>query len=305
MGQTDYMLDLLEQTEYATGADASHWKGEWNPANVDMEMFQAVMDFMVIRAGYGAGDGTIHQDKKFESRYATLLKFPHILRAPYWYFSSQSSWQSQYAFFVKQLEGKVFDFIVLDFEKYYNKRTAAFANGAVYFMEALKHNFPGKRIFFYANKWDYKDWMKPFSDGADSFPYWIAQYPWKNWIANFTDWFKKWWHDLFVSGTRRPGMPNWLPQDHWELWQVIDASGIGQELGFDSDELDFNVSRRKKEDFIEWIGVPERWGVEEPTPPPAQGYSKEDLEKARADGRMIGLAEALDYLAEMVEEETG
>lgn len=302
MTQTTYMLDLLDQTEYATGADASHWKGEWHPEKVDMDLFQSVMDFVVIRAGYGASNGQCYEDKKFRSRWDVLLKYPHMLRGVYWYFSSHIGWAAQFAFFVKIIEGLDMDFIVLDFEKYYNEKSKSFAAGAVFFMEALKHKFPGKQIIFYSNRYDYQDWMKRYHNGADNFPLWLAQYHAKNWVSNFTEKFKNYWRRLIVEHKEAPTMPYWLPQDHWEIWQIIDASGIGHELGFDSDELDFNVSRRKKDSFIEWIGVPERWGIQpnpEPEPEPDQKY-----EKGFAAGRMHGLAEALEYLGDYVEEHT-
>lgn len=309
MSQTSYMLGLLDQTEYATGADASHWKGDWNPVGIDMEMFQSVLDFMILRAGYGAGNGLIYKDTTFDARYSVLEQHSHILRGAYWYFSSQSHWQKQWDFFVAALAGKDFDFLVMDFEKYYNVKSKAFADGAVNFMIQLKQKFPDKQIIFYANRYDYQDWMKPYSNGADSFPYWVAQYPWRSWMGGLTDWFKSWWSALFVSGTKRPYLPSWLPQDHWELWQVVDNSGIGQELGFESDELDFNVSRRKKDAFIEWIGAPARWEVdEEPVHNCDAAYQEgfavgeeKGLSAGFKSGRFAGLLEAVEQLKAYVE----
>ena len=78
-------------------------------------------------------------------------------------------------------------------------------------------------------------------------------------------------------------MPKGRGPDDWEIWQVVDRSGIGHELGFESDSVDFNVTRRTKESFIKWIGKPERWGVEPPPEPPVDPEPTvlELLQKAR------------------------
>lgn len=268
MNQTEYMLNLIKNSVYATGADFSHHKGEWDLSTVDMALFDEVMDFAILRAGYGAEDGTIHEDRKFEDNYAILETVPKIRRGAYWYFSSHSSPQAQFNFFVQLLEDKEFEFIVLDVEQYYNVASKVFADSAVWFLEQLEQKFPDKRVLVYGNRYDYVDLIWKYNKTIDRFNYWIAQYPWRNWVQYFTEYFKVWWNDLFGTFQKQPKLPVHLPPNAWEIWQVVASSGIGNELGFESDELDYNITRRTKDEFFKWLGLPKRLTEQPPEPPP-------------------------------------
>lgn len=282
MSQTDYMIDLILNTEFATGADVSHWKGEWNLANVDIDMFEKAMDFMILRAGYGAADGKSYKDRMFDSHYKVLLNYPKILRGVYWYFSSNSKWETQFNNFMSYVGDKDFDFYALDFEEAYNDRSSKFANDAISFLKALKER-TGKRVILYCGDNTYDNWLSPYTNKADDWPLWTPHYPWYNWV-NWDKWssgtvaeFKHWWEYIFKhayymddSGKRWPYMPKARAVDDYVIWQMIAASGLGKRMGFVSDELDFNITNMKKEEFIQWIGVPERWGdvPEPPVEPP-------------------------------------
>jgi hypothetical protein len=268
MNQTEWMLEQIRNSEYATGADFSKHKGDWDLSYVDMELFADAMDFVILRAGYGAGDGTIHKDAKFDANYAIVENYrkEHKLAVGvYWYFSSNSDWDDQLKSFYEYIGDKKIDFFNLDFEPAYNTKGQKFANMAESFMKQLLHDQAPKRSLLYAGKYTYKDWLSPYTDYFDGVPLWIAQYPWSNWLSGLTDYFKNWWSDLFGDGARSPALPPSRGADDWEIWQVVASSGIGNELGFASDSLDFNITRRTKVDFYEWLGI-----TDEPEPPPEE-----------------------------------
>lgn len=299
MNQADWILDLIRKSEFATGADFSHHKGTWTLDDIDMERFCEVMDFAILRAGYGAQNGGIYKDRNFEVNYQTADKHRKqdkiegkehgLLIGVYWYFSSHSPWEDQYSAFMLFCEGKEFDFYVLDFEQMYNEKTAGFAITALRFMKKL-HNETGRKVLLYCNKYTYVDWIYKFTKEVNNFPMWIAQYPWQNWTSGLTEWFKAWWTAVFAKLERRPAMPSVRPSDDWEIWQVISASGIGNELGFSSEELDFNVTRRKKADFYAWIG--KKVEPPKPTEPPTDCSKEERAGYMRAWHEIELLAKA-------------
>ena len=278
MNQTEWMLEQIRNSEYATGADFSHHKGDWDLSNVDMELFAEVMDFMILRAGYGAGAGTIHKDTKFDANYAIASKHNVALGA-YWYFSSNSSWLDQLNAFYEYTGDKKFDFFVLDFEKAYNTKGQKFADMAVAFHKQLAYDKHPKRCLLYVGKYTYKDWLSPYTDYFDDVPLWIAQYPWTNWLTTLTEYFKNWWSDVFGDGSRDPSLPP--GKDDWEIWQVVASSGIGNELGFTSDSLDFNITRRTKEDFYDWLGITD----EQPPEPPDDQHNHDQVVRLIEEAR--------------------
>jgi len=261
MNQTEWILDLISKSPYATGADFSHHKGNWDLSKVDMEIFEKVMDFIVLRAGYGAQNGGIYKDVNFDKNYSIASKLGIPLGA-YWYFSSHSDWKRQLGAFLLFCEGKDFSFFVMDFEQYYNEKSSVFALNTIKFMKELQTRFPNKRIILYANRYDYKDWLSPYTSEGKNFPFWIAQYPYANWANGLTDQFKSFWEKVFLTLEYKPTMPPERQANDWEMWQVVSASNIGIELGFDSDELDFNITRRKKQEFYDWLSF-----VSQPEPP--------------------------------------
>ena len=270
---TEFMLNLLKSASKATGADFSKHKGLWSITDSNLPLLRLVMDFIILRAGYGGADGKTYTDPRFEENYAKAIKFlPAALRGSYWYFSSAMSWTVQYDHFARLVRDKDIHFLVLDFEEYYNTKVKGFALGAVYFLEKLEQDFPDRKIFIYANRYTYDAWLSLYTKGADRFPYWIAQYPWRNWWDTFTEYFKNYWIALVLGEEKKPTLPyaRRVKPDDWELWQIGEKTKIGQELGFAGDDLDFNISRRSKEDFFEFItGRP--YGEPEPTDPTDPG----------------------------------
>jgi len=127
----------------------------------------------------------------------------------------------------------------------------------VWILNELEKMCADKKVMVYANRYDYVDYVWKYNQEIDKFNYWIAQYPWRNWVNWFTDYFKQWWTDLF-NMQKAPNLPASRPPNGWELWQIVASSGVGNELGFYSDELDFNVSRRPKDEFFAWLGLPDR-----------------------------------------------
>jgi hypothetical protein len=266
---TNFILELLKNAERATGADFSKHKGLWTITESNLPLLIKIMDFLIFRVGYGASDGRVYEDPQFVANYTKAIRWlPRALRGAYWYMSSHSNWTKQFDKFVELLEGKDIHFIVVDFEKYYNQKSKRFALELYEFLRALEKKFPGKRIFIYANYYDYVGWIKSYTNAVDRFPLWIAQYPWKTWTGTLTDWFRKYW-TKFIKGEEylQPKLPAGRGPDDWEIRQMIAASAIGQESGFESDELDFNISRRLKEDFVQYI-LGEQQLPENPDPVP-------------------------------------
>lgn len=276
MNQAEYMLDLIRNSPYATGADFSHWKGDWDLSKVDMAMYAEVMDFVILRVGYGAADGRQYIDSKFHHNY-DIASQHNIPILGYWYFSSNSPWNRQLEKYVEYVGDRELYGHVNDVEDAYNTASSSFGRGAVSFLKGLEATYPGKRAIVYAGPSNYMDLIRNWDAEIDRFPYWVARYPWYNW----TDWdkwpaytvqrFKDFWTNLFGSWSEwKPPMPRTRGEDDWEIAQVIAASGIGNELGFASDELDFNVTRRTKDEFYKWLG----WEFE-----PEEPGEDDDMEK--------------------------
>jgi hypothetical protein len=244
---TEFMLNLLKGSKRATGADFSHHKGEWEITEENLPLLKLIMDFVILRAGYGAADGRNYKDRRFDENYAKVIKWlSDKIRGVYWYFSSNVDWKSQFDAMMEYCKGKTFHFYALDFERIYNKKSKAFAEGAIYFLKELQTKFPDKKIFIYIGYYGYRDWMKPYTDEVDNFYIWYARYPWKNWVETFTQWFRTYW-TRFIQGEVTTTLPKGMKVP--EIRQIVGKSGIGHESGFDSDSLDFNIAEKELEDF--------------------------------------------------------
>lgn len=311
----EFMLGLLEMEDQATGFDISKWNGEWQPTEEQLQRVRIIGDVIILRAGYGAADGQSYEDVLFKSFYQKFVtQVPKAVKGVYWYFSSKSDWQKQYAKFKEIIEGMDFDIYVLDFETFYNEKSQYFAMGAVYFMEQLERDFPGKRIMLYCGKYTYDGWITLYTKRLDRFPLWHAQYPWATWLDDLTSYFKDWWIKLF-NGQQSPRLPVVRGSDDWELWQIGATTGLGNELGFPTtDSLDVNLSRRGLKDFYLWATGRE-YDEPEPTDPtdpeepelpiehPDLGSLEEVLQDAykfRDDltEAFVGVAEALNQVLE-------
>ena len=61
-------------------------------------------------------------------------------------------------------------------------------------------------------------------------------------------------------------MPKGRSENDWEIWQVADKTGFGKFLGLGTRDVDFNITKRIRSKFIEWLGKPKRWGNEPDEP---------------------------------------
>lgn len=275
------ILDKIAASPYATGIDLSKWNELFDIDTAVFKDVHDVLDFVMIRAGYGAADGTIHKDEKFDVYWGELLQHPETLRAVYWYFSSHSSWEAQRDKLFSIMENKDFDFWELDFEKRYNVQSAGFALTAIRFVKAMAREYPNKRVLIYSNKYDYRDWLRSETVECDLIPYHHAQYPWTSW-DNITAYFLKWWDGVFTNRTYQPALPP-SRGGSWDIWQVGANTDVGKLLGLGSEDVDVNVSKKKFNDFVMWVGWPKRWQKEpEPKPEPVTVDRNEVLNEAIA-----------------------
>ena len=282
--QAEQILDIIRDSGLATGVDTSRYNisVDWDVT----EYAQAldVIDYAMIRASSGRGDGTIYIDPLFETQYAELEQHPHVIRDAYHYLSSHSKWTRQYDVFMQAIDGKEFEILTLDCEKIYNVKGPQFAGYAFYFLKQLEKDFSDKRVKMYSNRYDYQDWFQPYYN-FDGFDYHHAQYPWASWNVS-AYWFPHLLSTLknIFAGEREPNLPNsrqGKPNDY-VVWQVGADTGIGNELGFGADYLDINVSKLPLEDFRQWSGLYKRWKPEgqEPEIPLTLEERVERLEEA-------------------------
>ena len=269
--QTEWMLEQLQQSPFATGFDASHWKGELSFDGVDMVRFAEVNDFMILRVGYGAEDGTVVEDRKFKENYAKCFAFD-VPVLGYWYLSSHSDYRRQTDKYLQIVEGLPLMGHVSDYEHQHNVMDAAFARIHGNFLRVMDNEFPNTRKFTYCGPDNYDQITKTELE-PHKHAYWLARWPWHNWV-DWAKWpeatreeFKRYWSTELQTLAYGPSaLPNSRPS--WDLWQFVgNGSGIGHELGFQSDELDFNISRLTKEAFYAWLDFQEE-EEEEPTDPP-------------------------------------
>ena len=136
---TQELLDLLINSPYATGVDVSKWQDSFDIDLVDVRMALEVLDFVMLRAGYGSTDGRAYIDPKFNEFFLELVQHPEPLRAVYWYFSSHVAWEVQRDKLFAIIDGLDIDFLVLDFERHYNVKSAGFALTAVRMLKAIQN----------------------------------------------------------------------------------------------------------------------------------------------------------------------
>lgn len=263
------ILEIIVNSGLATGVDVSRYNGEVDFDDAEFSRTLEVIDYCMVRASSGRGDGTYYIDPALAKFYAELDEHPRIIRDFYHYLSSQSPWTAQYDIFMKAIDGLDFEWLTLDGEKIYNVKSSGFALSAYRFMNQLIKDFPDKRIKFYSNKYDYAEWFDFYYD-FDQFSYHHAQYPWSKWevesyrVPQLLQTLK----DIF-GGTRGPNLP--ASRSDYEMWQIGANTGIGNELGFVADYLDVNVSRRPLEEFRTYSHLERRWtesggGVVSPEP---------------------------------------
>ena len=257
------LRDLIVDSPFATGIDISSWREKFDIDTENLLVILLMLDFVVLRMGYGGwGSKRPEKDKKFDEYWQELLDHPEIIRMFYWYFQSETPWEDQLEFVCSMLDdlGDDWEAFWLDLEGINNKKSAGFALTAVRFLKAMRRRYPNKKIGVYANRYFYNSWLKAYTNDIDNFPLYIAAYPWSNWLTNLTAYFYNWWEKVFATLTNRPVMPKGRGENNWEIWQIGDRTGFGKFLGTGTRDVDFNITRRTKSQFVEWLGKPKRWG---------------------------------------------
>ena len=276
------MRELMVDSPFATGVDISSWASKFDIDTEDLAAILLILDFVVLRMGYGGwGSKRPVKDPKFDEFWQELLDHPEIIRMFYWYFQSETPWESQMEFVCSMLDdlGDDWEAFWLDLEQINNTKSAGYALTAVRFLKAMQRRYPNKRIGLYANRYFYHDWLKFYTNEFDDWPYYVAGYPWRNWITNLTSYFYEWWEKVYATLAKTPTMPKGRGEDDWEIWQVSDKTGFGKFLGVGTRDIDLNISRRIKSEFVKWLGKPKRWS-NEPIEPPVEEDCIEWQEKA-------------------------
>ena len=256
------LRELIIDSPFATGIDISSWREKFDIDTEDLRIILLILDFVVLRMGYGGyGSHKPTKDKKFDEYWQELLDHPEIIRMFYWYFQSETPWEDQLEFVCDMLDkfGGNWEAFWLDLESINNHKSAGYALTAVRFLKEMQRRYPDKKIGIYANRYFYHDWLRKYTKEVDNWPLYIAMYPWKNWVSNLTYAFFKWFDKVFATLTDRPTMPYGRGEDDWEIWQVGAKTGFGKFLGTGNRDVDFNITRRIKSKFVEWLGKPKRW----------------------------------------------
>jgi len=264
------MFDMIANSKYATGIDISSHEGDF----IITDGAKKALDYVILRAGYvGSADHQPKTDVFFHGYYKELEKHPEIYRGVYWYLSSHTTWEKQYDYYTALIDEKDFDFIALDFETINNVESEAFVLNFQSFMNALEKKYPDKRIFIYTRKDVYDRWITPYTTNMTRFPLWHAKYPYFSWEDYAEPYFLNWWSGVFTNFVyTNLGLPHERFEDEWDLWQTGDVTYIGKEFGLYSPNIDINISKLYRQDFLDWIGLPERLGgITIPPVPPTNG----------------------------------
>jgi len=145
------MIENLLNSKYATGIDISKWNDKFDIDKLpNFRQVLDILDFVIQRVGY-ANAGGCHKDERLDEFYAELVEHPEILRGAYWYFASTTSWEEQLSVFLALLDGKQYDFYVLDFEQIYNTKSAGFALTAIRFIKRVQEKYPDAKVLLYSN----------------------------------------------------------------------------------------------------------------------------------------------------------
>ena len=251
-------LQVLVNSGRAIGIDISVYNDK-----LDIAQAKVIPDYVIMRAGLGLQSGGIVKDLRFDNHYAELKKHPEILRGMYWYMSCHSPWKNQFNFYKNIIDNIDIDFICVDFESLFNINTLGyFAYATIDMLSALEDEYPTKRVILYSRKGIYEDWLRHYTSQVDSFPYWHAQYGFINWIdANQTKLIE--WLNNITLGIMHPNIPS-SRGDNWQIWQIGDRTGLASDFGLTGSNVDVNITRLSKNDFINWIGKPARWDEEPP-----------------------------------------
>ncbi len=254
------LIDIIQkmvESEYATGPDMSRWQDGVNFDAADLKFIAPALDFVMYKLGFGGTDGVCYEDPKASETAAELEEHPEIFRIGYWYMSSHVPWQQQFAFFCALIDKYGIDMVSVDGEKIYNVRSQRFARDTMLMMDALIERYPDKMVDMYSNFYIYRDWFRAFYPKFDSYYYHQAQYPYAAW-TNITASFMNFWAGVFAGFGFKPTVPP-SRKGRWLLWQFVDRSGLGKYFGVGSPNLDFNISKLKREEFFDLVGRPERW----------------------------------------------
>jgi len=262
----DRLIELILNTIYAVLIDISKWQAYFD---LDIALIRDIIravDGVIIRAGFANASG-VFKDLLFEDNYRELEQHPETLRGVYFYFSPFWPWEDQVNKFLEWIRGKDFDWIELDVEESPTTETlkASYSITGIRALKAIQRAYPGKKIITYSRKDRYNE-LRKYSAEWDDFPYHHAQYPYYTW-GTLTENILAYLAKIF-SGIGTINLPASRNGDY-SIWQFGDKTGLGADVGVGSRDVDINITKETRADFINWVGVPARWSGDEPPAPPA------------------------------------
>ena len=155
---------------------------------------------------------------------------------------------------------------MVDFEKTNNSRSLRFARQTKEMIDEVR-NVTGQKVIFYSNRYIVQEWLYFYGqywlrDDPDTYPLWIAQYPYYGWndsLETITD-LNQW----------QPALPAGVSS--WKFWQYSadgnkkgPENGIERQPGTQTDpSVDLDVYNGTADEMHAWLGV----GDETPDPVP-------------------------------------
>jgi len=261
----DRLILMLLNTVHAIIIDISKWQAwfDLDAPGVMADILTAI-DGIIIRIGYANAWG-IYKDPKAESYYAEMEQHPEPVRGLYFYFSPFQPWENQVAKFLEWIKEKSFDFILWDVEEQPTTEAlwASYSITGIRALKTLQRAYPNKRVIVYTRK-DIYIKLRKYSAEWDNWPYHHAQYPFGTW-AILSEWILTILGKI-ISGKGTPDLPP-SRNGRYTLRQFGDKTGLGKEFGVGSNNIDINVTRETRADFIRWLGTRET-PQPEPVPDP-------------------------------------
>lgn len=214
----------------------------WNPDRATLPI-----DFVIQRASYGG-----REDEMLDILYKQVRKINVV--GFYHYFSTALKYTKQMDVFMDAVDDKDFDFLVVDYEKYYNNLNQTSFAEVCEMVKQLK-KLVMKPVLIYFNSDVYNTKMKPygFDRVISDYDIWFAQYPYYTPVHSM---FPNIWEE-----TLKKGPSGW--KNNWVFWQFSAGDSFakspkqGVQYGSHRSGIDTNIYNGSKESLYAWLGKDE------------------------------------------------
>lgn len=220
----------------ATGIDISYAQGAYAR--------QTWHDFVIARAAYGT-----LEDSWFGRHMEQVEGVPVVGAYQYMRSPNVVSWRAQADALARITEPHLdrIHFLAIDFEKFYNKPSMAFARGAFALIDWIAA-WSGRRTLLYSSPSVVQEWMFHYGvyDARTWGDLWVAQWPFRGWDPVL--------ETVPVDEDWQPRLPAGCSK--WQIWQYsADGNRKGMVNGVKSHDVDLDVYNGTLQEMRAWLGL--------------------------------------------------